>query len=89
MDNGESHNTELHALYSSSNIIRNVKLRRLRWAGHVRRMEECETPKRILEYKMDGKRRVGRPRLRWEDCIVKNIKKLGVKEWWNLAMDRI
>ena len=51
------------------------KKKRLRWAGHVRRMKESETPKRILEYKMDGKRRVGCPRLRWEHSIVKGIKR--------------
>ena len=42
----------------------------------MRRLEESETPKRILEYKIDGKRRVGRPRLRREDSIVKDIKNL-------------
>ena len=45
----------------------------------------CNSP---LEYKVDGKRRVGRPRLRWEDSIVKDIKKLAVKEWWNVVTDR-
>ena len=76
-------------MYKFPNIVSSIRISRLRWAGHVRRIEDSETPKRILEYKMDGKRRVGRPRVRWEDSIVKEIKKkLGVKEWRNVAMDR-
>ena len=42
------HNAELHALYSSPNIIRNIKLRRLRWAGHVARMEQFRNAYRVL-----------------------------------------
>ena len=42
------HNAELHALYSSPNIIRNIKWRRLRWAGHVARMEQSRNAYRVL-----------------------------------------
>ncbi|PSN49012.1 hypothetical protein C0J52_06326 [Blattella germanica] len=45
-------------------------------------MADSEIHKKILEYKVEGRRRVGRPRLRWEDCIIKDIKKLGVRNWW-------
>ncbi|KAJ4428748.1 hypothetical protein ANN_25741 [Periplaneta americana] len=59
------HNAELHALYSSSDIIRNIKSRRLRWAGHVahhvRRMENSRIPKIMMQYKPRGHRRPGRP----------------------------
>ena len=54
----------------------------------MRRMEESETPKRILEYKNGWEEKIGRPRLLWEDSIVKDIKKLRIKEWWNVVMDR-
>ena len=58
------HNAELHALYSSPNIIRNIKSRRLRWAGHVARMEQSRNAYRVLVGKHEGKRLIGRPRRR-------------------------
>ena len=61
------HNAELHALYSSANIIRSLKSRRLRWAGHVARMEQSSNAYRVLVGKPEGKRPLGRPRRRWEE----------------------
>ena len=58
------HNTELHAVYSSLNIIRNLKARRLRWAGYVTRMEQYRNAQRVLVGKSEGKRPLGRPRRR-------------------------
>ncbi|KAJ4427168.1 hypothetical protein ANN_24784 [Periplaneta americana] len=63
------HNAELHALYSSPDIIRNIKFRRLRWAGHVARMGESRNAHRVLVGMPEGKRPLGRPRRRWEDNI--------------------
>ena len=63
------HNAELHALYSSPNIIRNLKLRRLRWAGYVARMEQFRNAYRVLVGKPESKRPLGRLRRRWEDNI--------------------
>jgi hypothetical protein len=60
------HNEELHNLYSSPNIIRMIKSRRMRWAGHVARMGETNAY-RILVAKPEGKRPLGRPRHRWVD----------------------
>ena len=60
---------ELHALYSSSNIIRNLKSRRLRWAGHVARMELSRNAYRVLVGRPEGKRSLGRSRRRWKDYI--------------------
>jgi hypothetical protein len=57
------HNEELHNLYSSPSIIRMIKSRRIRWAGHVARMGN------ILAGKSEGKRPLGRPRRRWVDNI--------------------
>ena len=61
------HNSELHVLYSSLNIMRNLKSRRLRWPGHVSRMEQSRNVYRVLEGKPEGKRSLGRPRiiLKW------------------------
>ena len=71
-ENGEwrrLHNEELHSLYLSPNIVRVIKSRRLRWAGHVARIEEDRSAFKILTGKPTGKRPLGRPRRRWEDNI--------------------
>ena len=63
------HNEELRDLYSLPNIVQVVKSRRMRWAGHVARMGEERGVHRILVGKPEGKRPLGKPRLRWEDNI--------------------
>ncbi|KAJ4429551.1 hypothetical protein ANN_21720 [Periplaneta americana] len=84
------HNTELHALYSSPDIIRNIKSRRLRWAGHVARMGESRNAYRVLVGRPEGKRPLGRPRRRWKDNIKMNLREVGYddRDWINLAQDR-
>jgi hypothetical protein len=57
-------NEELHNLYSSPSIIRMIKSRRMRWAGHVGRMWEKRNAYRILMGKPEEKRPLGRPRRR-------------------------
>ncbi|KAJ4426516.1 hypothetical protein ANN_27330, partial [Periplaneta americana] len=84
------HNTELHALYSSPDIIKNIKSRRLRWAGHVARMGESRNAYRVLVGRLEGKRPLGRPRRRWEDNIKMDLREVGYddRDWINLAQDR-
>ncbi|KAJ4445845.1 hypothetical protein ANN_12530 [Periplaneta americana] len=84
------HNTELHALYSSPDIIRNIKSRRLRWAGHVARMGESRNAYRVLVGRPEGKRPLGRPRRRWKDNIKMDLREVGYndREWINLDRDR-
>ena len=75
-ENGEwrrLHNEEIYSLYRSANIVRVIKSRRLRWAGHVARMEEDRSAFKILTAKPTGKRPLGRPRRRWEDNIRMNL----------------
>jgi hypothetical protein len=61
-DRRKLHNEELHNLYTSPNIIRMIKSRRMRWAGHVARMGELRNAYSILVGKPGGKRPLGRPR---------------------------
>ncbi|MEB2589631.1 reverse transcriptase domain-containing protein, partial [Bacillus cereus] len=84
------HNLELHNLYSCPDIIRIIKSRRLRWAGHVARMGEERGVYRILVLKPDGKRPVGRPRRRWRDNVEMDLREIGRdgKEYIELAQDR-
>jgi len=63
------HNEELNDLYASTNIVRVIKSRRMRWAGHVARMGEERGVYRVLLGKPDGRRPLGRPRRRWVDNI--------------------
>jgi hypothetical protein len=71
------HNEELHILYSSPNIIRQIKSRRMRWAGHVARMGEEMNVYRVLMGKSQGKRPLERPRRRWEDGIRMDLRETG------------
>ena len=60
------------------NIVRVIKSRRLRWAGHVARMEKGRSGFKILTGKRTGKRRLGRPRRRWEDNIRMELKEIDI-----------
>jgi hypothetical protein len=60
------HSEELHILYSSTNIIRQIKSRRMRWVGHVAHMRVERNVYKVLMGKPKGKRPLGRPRCRWE-----------------------
>ena len=71
------HNEELNDLYSLPNIVRVVKSRRMRWAGHVARMGEDRGMHRLLVGKPEGKRPLGRPRRRWEDNIKMDLQEVG------------
>jgi hypothetical protein len=64
-------------LYSSLNIIRQIKSRRIRWAGHVARLGDDIRVYIVLAGKPEGKRPLGRPRHRWEDGIRVNLRKIG------------
>jgi hypothetical protein len=72
------HNDELHSLYSSPNIVRVIKSRKTRWAGHVARMTEGRGVYRVLVGRPEGKRPVGRPRRRWEDNIKMDLRETGI-----------
>ena len=71
------HNEELSGLYSSPNIVRVVKSRRMRWAGHVARMGEERGAYRVLVGKPEGKKPLGRPRRRWVDNIRMDLHEVG------------
>ena len=62
---------------------------RLQWAGYVERMVDDRQPKRAAEIREQGRRRRGRPRLRWEDCVKRDLRKAGEEEdWKNKTRDR-
>jgi hypothetical protein len=77
------HNKEFHDLYSSPSIIRIIRSRRMKWAGHVARMGEERNAYRLLVGKPEGKRPLGRPRRRWVDNIRMD---LGEVEWGDVNL---
>jgi hypothetical protein len=84
------HNEELHGLYSSPSIVRVIKRRRIRWAGHVARMGEVRGAYNILVGRPEGRRPLGIPRRRWEDNIKMDLREIGFGDvdWIDLAQDR-
>jgi len=84
------HNEEISDLYSLPNIVRVVKSRRMRWAGHVARMGEARVVHRVLVGKPERKRPLERPRRRWEDNIKVDLQEVGggYGDWMELAEDR-
>jgi hypothetical protein len=85
------HNDKIHSLYSLPNIVRVIKARRMRWAGHVARMGERRGVYRLLVGRSEGKSPLGRPGRRWEDNIKMGLREIGIdrKNWIQLAQDRV
>jgi hypothetical protein len=84
------HNEELHGLYASPSIVRVIKARRIRWAGHVVRMGEMRGAYNILVGKPEGRRPLGRSRRGWEDNIKMDLREIGFGnvDWIHLTQDR-
>jgi hypothetical protein len=85
------HTDELHSLYSSTNIVRVIKSRRVGWAGHVACIEEGRGVYRALVWKPERKRPLERPRHRWEDNIKMDLREIGMNgvNWIWLAQVRV
>jgi hypothetical protein len=84
------HNKELNDLYSSPKIVRVIKLRRMRWAGHVACMGDSKGVYWVLVGKPEGKKPLGRPRHGWKDNINMDLQEVGCggMEWIDLAQDK-
>ena len=66
-----------------------IKIRRLRWVGHIIRMEDERIPKKVLDGKLNNTRPVGKPRTRWEDITWRDTSQiLGIQGWKRQAEDR-
>ena len=84
------HNKELPSLLHSSNLVRVIKSRILKWAEHGSRMEEGMSAFKILTGKPIGQRPLRKPRRRWEDNIRMDLEEIGINagNWVDLAQDR-
>jgi hypothetical protein len=83
------YNDELHSLYSSPNIVRVIKSRRMSWAGHVARMREGRDVYRVLVGRPKCKRPLRKSRRRWEDNIKMDLREIGIDETNWLAQNRV
>lgn len=82
------YNHELERDFAEPNIVTTVKVNRLRWAGHVARMNTNRAPKILLNNNPDGRRGVGRPKKRWIDGVEEDLRTLKITQWQSKAQDR-
>ena len=81
-------NSELYNLYREPTLVAEAKKARVRWLGHVERMPEGRAPRDVLHGRPAGRRRQGRPRMRWLDDVEEDLRSLGVRGWRRRALDR-
>jgi hypothetical protein len=79
---------ELDKIIKHKNVINFIRAQRLGWLGHVDRMQETRIVKAIYSWKPISRRPIGRPKIRWEDDVRKDIRKLKVPNWKTLVQDR-
>jgi hypothetical protein len=81
-------NKKLYDLFKEPRLSVIIRVARLRWAGHVARMDENCMPRRLMCVQPERLRKVGRPRSRWRDEVGKYARMLGLRSWWSTAMNR-
>ena len=81
-------NEELENLINHENIVRHIKSKRLSWVGHVERMPDERVVKSIYKWKPHATRPKGRPRLRWDDDVRDDLRKVGVNNWKQKTQER-
>jgi len=82
------YNFELKRDFGEPDIVAVVKVQRLRWAGHLARMDKNRAPSMVFRNDLEGRRRAGRPKMRWIDGVEQDLRALGVRNWQNTASDR-
>ena len=75
-------------MLNDCDLINLIKINRLRWAGHVGRMDDKEITKRMLNSNPGGQRGRGTPKLRWIDNVEHDLRKIGCNNWKMVAQDR-
>ena len=81
-------NDELEAIIKGENIVKFIKCQRIRWLGHIVRMQNTAIPKKMLYRKLYATRRRGRPKMRWLDDVSMDLRKMSLNEWKDRARNR-
>jgi hypothetical protein len=81
-------NMEIDQLIEGADIVRCIKAQRIKWLGYIQRMDRARPTMKLLGWKPMGTRPVGRPRQRWQEDVLIDLKKLKVKNWKEIAKDR-
>ena len=83
------YNDELYELYKEADLETHIRCQRLRWLGHIIRMENTRKVKIVFNNNPEGARLRGRPRTRWWNCVQADLNRFGIRNWRELAMDRV
>ena len=81
-DNGKwriRYNSELYSIHTDLDIIKTIKISKLRWTGHIMRIPEEHPVKKLILLRPEGSRRAGRPKLRWLDGVEEELRTLGIR----------
>jgi hypothetical protein len=81
-------NMEIYKLIKGADIVRFIKAQRIKWLGHIQRMDQTRPTRKPLDCKPMGARPIGRPRQRWQEDGIEDLKRLKVKNWKETAKDR-
>jgi hypothetical protein len=81
-------NMEIGNVIEGADIVRFIKAQRIKWLGYIQRMDQTRPARKLLDWKPMGTRPVGKPRQRWQKCVMEDLKKLKVKNWKEEAKDR-
>ena len=79
---------EIAKLIEGTDIVRFIKAQRIKCLGHIQRMDHARPTRKLLDWKPVGTRPVGRPRHRWQEDVMEDLKKVKVKNWKETAKDR-
>jgi len=79
---------EIDELIDSADIVRFIKAHRIKWLGHIQRMDQAKPTRKLLDWKPMGTRTIGRTRQRWQEYVMEDLKKLKIKNWKETAKDK-
>jgi hypothetical protein len=79
---------EINNLIEVANIVRFIRAQRIKWLGHIQRMDQVRPTRKLLDWKPMGTRPVGKPRQQWREDVMEDLKKLKVKNCKEAAKDR-
>jgi len=79
---------EIDNLIEGADIVRFIKAQRIKWLGHIQRMDQARPTIKLLDWKPMGTRPVGKPRQRWQEDVMEDLKKMKVKNWKEASKER-